>query len=237
MVAARASIICYYDLISPYTFMGVKLFQRYRKQWPTIDVTYKPMLLGGIMNAIKNKPLIEFPSKRNHMIADLDRISVVTGVPFHFPENFPVNTVLPMRVLTALQQHEAKEKYEECMDKDEYFIHGRNISQAEVIQAALGPLLDLSSSSSDRKTVDAYLQLATQPEIKQLFKDNTDGAVARGVFGAPTFIVHKEGEREDKEHLFFGSDRFEMIAAFLGLPYPGLIPRGEVGIGEITPKL
>ncbi|KAF9356924.1 Glutathione S-transferase kappa 1 [Mortierella sp. NVP85] len=216
MAATRASIICYYDLISPYTYMGFKLFNRFRRQWPGVDVTFKPILLGGIMNTVKNQPLFNFPSKRDHMIADLDRISVVTGVPFKFPTQFPVNTVLPMRVLTALQLHEATEKYEQCIDKDEYFVHSRNISQPEVIQAALTPLLDASK-------IQSYLQLASQPEIKQAFKEYTDEAVARGVFGAPTFIIKKAGEPADKEYLFFGSDRFEMIAAFLGLPYPGLI--------------
>ncbi|KAG0209279.1 hypothetical protein BGX33_005705 [Mortierella sp. NVP41] len=205
MAATRASIICYYDLISPYTYMGFKLFNRFRKQWPDVDVTFRPMLLGGVMN-----------------IADLDRISAVTGVPFKFPTQFPVNTVLPMRVLTALQIHEA-EKYEQCIDKlfDEYFVHGRNISQAEVIQQVLGPIFH-----ADTSKVQSYLTLASQPETKELFKQYTDEAVAKGIFGAPTFIVRKAGAdpvNEKEEMLFFGSDRFEMIAATLGLPYPGLV--------------
>ncbi|KAG9319391.1 hypothetical protein KVV02_007772 [Mortierella alpina] len=115
-MAARASIICYYDLISPYTFMGFKLFNRFRKQWPDVDVTFKPILLGGVMAEVKNKPLFEFPSKLSHMIADLDRISAVTGIPFQFPTQFPVSTILPMRLLTVLQIHEAG-KYEQCIDK------------------------------------------------------------------------------------------------------------------------
>ncbi|KAF9094446.1 hypothetical protein BGX23_002109 [Mortierella sp. AD031] len=222
MAATRASIICYYDLISPYTYMGFKLFNRFRKQWPDVDVTFRPMLLGGVMNAVKNQPLFAFPSKRSHMIADLDRISAVTGVPFKFPTQFPVNTVLPMRVLTALQIHEA-EKYEQCIDKlfDEYFVHGRNISQAEVIQQVLGPIFH-----ADTSKVQSYLTLASQPETKELFKQYTDEAVAKGIFGAPTFIVRKAGAdpvNEKEEMLFFGSDRFEMIAATLGLPYPGLV--------------
>ncbi|KAF9375323.1 hypothetical protein BGX21_003817 [Mortierella sp. AD011] len=224
MSAARAKIIFYYDLISPYTFMGKKLLNRYRQQWPDVDIVYKPILLGGIMNSVKNQPLFNFPSKRNHMTADLDRISTLSGVPFKFPENFPVNTILPMRVLTALQKYEATEKYEQCIDKDEYFVHGRNISQPEVIQTALTPIL----SNSDAKVL-SYMQMAGQADIKQAFKENTDEAVARGVFGAPTMIIKKAGEPEDKEHLFFGSDRFEVIAAFLGLPYPGLVPKNGAG--------
>ncbi|KAF9139475.1 Glutathione S-transferase kappa 1 [Mortierella sp. GBA39] len=198
MAATRASITCYYDLISPYTYMGFKLFNRFRKQWPNVDVTFRPMLLGGVMN-----------------VADLDRISGVTGVPFKFPQKFPVNTVLPMRVLTALQIHEA-EKYEQCIDKDEYFIHGRDISQADVIQQALSPIFHPNTAK-----VESYLQRAAQDqEIKKIFKQYTDEAVAKGVFGAPTFIVRKAGS--DEELLFFGSDRIEMIAATLGLPYAGL---------------
>ncbi|KAG9071802.1 Glutathione S-transferase kappa 1 [Linnemannia hyalina] len=198
MAATRASITCYYDLISPYTYMGFKVFNRFRKQWPNVDVTFHPMLLGGVMN-----------------VADLDRISGVTGIPFKFPQKFPINTVLPMRVLTALQIHEA-EKYEQCIDKDEYFIHGRDISQADVIQQALSPIFN-----SNTAKVESYLQRAAQDqEIKKIFKQYTDEAVAKGVFGAPTFIVRKAGS--DEELLFFGSDRIEMIAATLGLPYTGL---------------
>ncbi|KAF9291692.1 Glutathione S-transferase kappa 1 [Mortierella alpina] len=226
-MAARASIICYYDLISPYTFMGFKLFNRFRKQWPEVDVTFKPILLGGVMAEVKNKPLFEFPSKLSHMIADLDRISAVTGIPFKFPTQFPISTVLPMRLLTVLQIHEV-EKYEQCIDKDEYFVHGHNISQAEVIQTALSPIFKSNTSK-----IESYLKLTADPEIKQVFKHNTDEAVARGVFGAPTFIVKKAGEPAGKEYLFFGSDRFEMIAAFLGLPYPGLIPNAAPGNAKL----
>ncbi|KAF9570752.1 Glutathione S-transferase kappa 1 [Mortierella alpina] len=226
-MAARASIICYYDLISPYTFMGFKLFNRFRKQWPEVDVTFKPILLGGVMAGVKNKPLFEIPSKFSHMKADLDRISAVTEIPFKFPTQFPVSTILAMRLLTVLQIHEA-EKYEQCIDKDEYFVHGHNISQAEVLQTALTPIFKPHTGR-----IESYLKLTADPEIKQIFKQNTDEAIARGVFGAPTFIVKKAGEPAEKEYLFFGSDRFEMIAAFLGLPYPGLIPKTAVGNAKL----
>ncbi|KAF9933495.1 Glutathione S-transferase kappa 1 [Linnemannia zychae] len=219
MAASRASITMYYDLISPYTYMGFKLFNRFRKQWTNVDVTFRPLLLGGVMNEVKNKPLFEFPSKRNHMIADLDRISAVTGVPFTFPQKFPVSTVLPMRVLTALQIHET-DKYEQSIDKlfDEYFIHGRDISQADIIQQALSPIFH-----QDVAKIQSYLQMAAQDqEIKKIFRQNTEEAVAKGVFGAPTFMVRKAGAPEEEEMLFFGSDRMEMIAAVLGLPYAGL---------------
>lgn len=91
-------------------------------------------------------------------------------------------------------------------------MHGRNISESEVIQTALTPIV------GDK--VQDMIHLAADPEIKKVFKNNTDEAVAKGAFGAPTLLVKQAGS--DQEHLFFGSDRFECIAGFLNVPYPGL---------------
>jgi 2-hydroxychromene-2-carboxylate isomerase len=46
----------------------------------------------------------------------------------------------------------------------------------------------------------------TEP-VKTALKANTDEAVARGVFGAPTFFVGDE--------MFWGNDRLEFVAAAL----------------------
>ena len=46
-------------------------------------------------------------------------------------------------------------------------------------------------------------QLAVQLAIEKKLKDNTDGAVARGVFGAPTFFVGEE--------MYFGQDRLDYV--------------------------
>jgi len=107
-------------------------------------------------------------------------------------------------------------------------VHGHNISQAEVIQAALTPVF--SQDPSPLAKVQSYLKLASDPQIKQVFKENTDEAVAKGVYGAPTFLVKKAGSSE--ELLFFGSDRLEMIAATLGMPYPGLINIKNQNVGS-----
>jgi 2-hydroxychromene-2-carboxylate isomerase len=50
-----------------------------------------------------------------------------------------------------------------------------------------------------------YVQLINTPEIKDGLKKNTDEAVDRGAFGAPTFFVTAPGETKDQ--MFFGSDR------------------------------
>jgi 2-hydroxychromene-2-carboxylate isomerase len=45
------------------------------------------------------------------------------------------------------------------------------------------------------------------PEVKQRLRDNTETAIAAGVFGVPTLLV---GDR-----LFWGEDSLPMLAAYL----------------------
>jgi 2-hydroxychromene-2-carboxylate isomerase len=51
------------------------------------------------------------------------------------------------------------------------------------------------------------LALAADPEAKQALIKNTEEAVARGVFGAPTFFVGEE--------MFWGQDRMDAVAEAL----------------------
>ena len=50
---------------------------------------------------------------------------------------------------------------------------------------------------------DAVLALSADPQVKAQLKAVTDEAVARGVFGAPSFLVGDE--------LFFGQDRLDFV--------------------------
>lgn len=79
---------------------------------------------------------------------------------------------------------------------------------------ALTPII----GSADK--VEKYYEMTANKDIKQELIDNTEEALSAGAFGAPTMIVKKAGS--DQKHLIFGSDRFEVIAELLGLPYPGL---------------
>ncbi|MCA9700321.1 MAG: DsbA family protein, partial [Myxococcales bacterium] len=53
---------------------------------------------------------------------------------------------------------------------------------------------------------DMLVAAAERDDIKAALRQSTDDAVAAGVFGAPAFVVHGEGEPQ----LFWGSDRFEL---------------------------
>jgi 2-hydroxychromene-2-carboxylate isomerase len=53
----------------------------------------------------------------------------------------------------------------------------------------------------------AFLSLVNDAAVKEQLKKNTEEAVARGVFGAPTFFVGEE--------MFWGQDRLDFVAEAL----------------------
>ncbi|ORZ07992.1 DSBA-like thioredoxin domain-containing protein [Lobosporangium transversale] len=218
-MASRSTITCFYDIVSPYSYFGVKLLNRYRQQpqWQNVAVEFRPVFLGGIMNGAKNQPPATIPAKGKYMIKDLHTISKITGIPFQFSSNFPLLTIPTMRLLIAIQKHESA-KYEQCIEKlyDEYWVQDNDVTDAAILVKALSPILGSANA------VEKYLQMTSDKGIKQTLMDNTQQAVDIGAFGAPTFIVKKAGTEAGEEVMFFGSDRFEMMASFLDLPYPGI---------------
>ena len=56
-----------------------------------------------------------------------------------------------------------------------------------------------------KNSLDDYrlMEEIENSSIKSALKKNTDEAIARGAFGAPTFFIDEE--------MFFGNDRFEFI--------------------------
>ncbi|KAF9314159.1 Glutathione S-transferase kappa 1 [Podila horticola] len=213
-MAARHSITCYFDVVSPYSYFGVLLLNKLKAtHWSNVDVELKPFFLHGIMQGAGNQPPATVAAKGTYMFADLIKVSNVAGLPFKFPSSFPLMTVGAMRLLLAVQKH-ASDKYIQCIEKNEYWAQDQNISETEVLVTALAPIL----GGTDK--VHELLKLSTDKEIKQTLINNTNEALEKGAFGAPTFFVKKAGS--DKEMMFFGSDRFEVMAALLELPYPGI---------------
>jgi 2-hydroxychromene-2-carboxylate isomerase len=108
---------------------------------------------------------------------------------FRFNPNFPVNTLALMRMAVAAKDMGTLMPY-----VDAVFHHmweaPRKMDDPPVIHAAL------LESSLD---ADALIAAAQTPEVKQKLMANTENAVARGVFGSPSFFVGDE--------LFFGKDR------------------------------
>jgi 2-hydroxychromene-2-carboxylate isomerase len=66
---------------------------------------------------------------------------------------------------------------------------------------------------------ESLLGAALAPETLAALEANTEEAIARSVFGSPTYFV--DGD------MFYGQDRLEMVERALSQPYRGIWPRGS----------
>jgi 2-hydroxychromene-2-carboxylate isomerase len=135
---------------------------------------------------VKNKPEYEALETRRF----LARHGITRFAP---NPHFPVNTLQIMRGAVAAQRLGCFERY-----VDEVYRHmwadPKKMDEPEVIRAAL---------VESGLPADPLLARAAEPDVKQELLENTERAVARGVFGSPSFFVAGE--------LFFGKDRLREV--------------------------
>ena len=130
---------------------------------------------------------------------DMLRSAAFYGVPFSMPNPFPIATQNPARAALWMQQKHPAHAKKFILELYRAFFRGnRDISQTAVIgDIATG----LGYSATE-------VIAATQDEtIKAALKANVEAAIAKGVFGAPFFIVDDEQ--------FWGADRMPMLEQWL----------------------
>jgi 2-hydroxychromene-2-carboxylate isomerase len=156
-------------------------------------LVYRPFLLGGVFKATGNRSPIEIPPKGTWLMADLARYAKRYGVPFGLPPHFPINSLNLMRGAIAAEDMGRLVPYSDAVYRA-IFAEARNMEDPIVIGAVL------QDAGFDPK---AMLAAIGTPQVKDRLRSNTEEAVARGVFGAPTIFVGKE--------LFFGQDRLDFV--------------------------
>ena len=84
--------------------------------------------------------------------------------------------------------------------------------------ADLANRLTLSAICNDVGiAADPLLQSAEGAAVAAIYKANTDEAIARSVFGSPTYFVDAD--------MFYGQDRLELVERALKQPFKGEWPR------------
>ena len=154
-----------------------------------------PILLGGVFKATGGSPPGMIAAKGRWMNEDMQRWAARDGRALVMNPHFPVNTITMMRILAGLQ---GDERFDAATDTlfSGMWLQGRNMADADVLAATL------AEAGHDAA---ALLELAQSPEAKQRLIANTQAAVARGVFGAPTCFVAGQ--------MHFGQDRIDWVEA------------------------
>jgi len=185
----------FFDYVSPYSHVGnaaVKL----TAASTGAELIYRPFFLGGVMQATGNRPPGTVEAKRKYMGQDLQRCVARYGLVLKMNPHFPMNTRGLTRATLGLADrpdemvHFIDTCFELCWALDDPI--------APSDEAQLSPAL--AARGFDPEKIFA---LTKDDANKAALKANTDEAVARGVFGSPTFFVG--------DQMFFGHDRLDYL--------------------------
>ena len=184
-----------FDVGSPYTYLAYHQLPKIA-QAHGAAIVWTPVLLGGIFQATGNKSPVEVPAKGAHALVDLQRWAKAYGVSMQMNPDFPINTLPLMRGAMAMQMRSEIDfhRYLRAVFSA-MFEKPRNLQVPEQMGAVL--------AEAGFDPVE-FMALINDPAVKERLKANTVSAVARGVFGAPSFFVGAE--------LYWGQDRLQFVA-------------------------
>ncbi|KAL1259686.1 hypothetical protein QQF64_010263 [Cirrhinus molitorella] len=222
MSSSRKVVELFYDVTSPYSWLAFEVLCRYRNVW-NINLKFKPAFLGGVIYGSGNHPPALNPKKLLYMVSDLTLLSEYFGVPIFQPSYRPEKGSLnAMRFVTAVSEREKQgdmlERVSRELWKRKWRSH-KDITQPTSLTEA-GIKAGLPSNE-----VKEILTLSASQPIKDKLKSVTQEALEyKCCFGLPFIVCHVNGKSE----VFFGSDRFEVMAYFIGEKWMGPYPYNPI---------
>ncbi|XP_006159659.1 glutathione S-transferase kappa 1 [Tupaia chinensis] len=209
----------FYDVLSPYSWLGFEVLCRYQNIW-NVNLQLRPSLIAGIMKDSGNKPPALLPRKGQYLTRDIKLLGQHFQVPLHIPKDFLTvilekGSLSAMRFLTAvnlehpeLLQKVSRELWMRVWSRDE------DITQPQSILAAA------EKAGMSAEQARGLLDTISTPKVKNQLKETTEAACKYGAFGLPITVAHVDGQT----HMLFGSDRMELLAHLLGEKWMGPVP-------------
>lgn len=182
----------WFDYASTYSYLAAMRFEAACAARGVAPV-WRPFLLGPIFGAQgwTTSPFNIYPAKGANMWRDMERLCDARGLKLTRPDPFPQNSLLAARATLAV---EAARRGALCRAiYAAEFADGATISDTRALSAVL------AAAGFDAAAV---LAAAGSAEVKAALKASTEEAIAKGVYGAPSFIT-ESGE------LFWGDDRLD----------------------------
>ncbi|WP_170333415.1 2-hydroxychromene-2-carboxylate isomerase [Ruegeria arenilitoris] len=192
------SIQFWFEFASTYSYLSAVRIEDLAAQHG-VAVEWHPFLLGPIFAAQgwDNSPFNIYPAKGRYMWRDMERLSARRGLPFARPDPFPQNGLKAARLVLSIDAQPQRAAFVRAVYAAE-FVDGLNISDDDVLVDCL------SQASLPAET----LARCQDPDIKAALIEQTKTAQAKGIFGAPSFLVGDE--------LFWGDDRLDEAMQLAG---------------------
>jgi 2-hydroxychromene-2-carboxylate isomerase len=178
----------YLDFLSPYAYLAFETLPT-ALQGLSIQVRYKPVLLGAVLQAHGLRGPAEIPAKRAFVYRQVLWLAQQHGVPMDLPAVHPFAPLPLLRLALACGAGPQPNRYV-CETVFRHVWRGGADavapSRLDALSAALAPQRDPGGA-----------------EVKAALRANTDAATAAGVFGVPSFVV--DGR------MFWGFDALPML--------------------------
>jgi 2-hydroxychromene-2-carboxylate isomerase len=189
---ARA-IEFYWDLGSTNSYFALHLIKPVAALHGARIVPH-PFNLGYVFRKHDYVLMDEPRAKIANRITDLHRWARRYKLPFRMPSKFPIKTSPALRGALAMRRFGKEWAFMEAIFAA--YWERDDASVAEL--AGLRPVAEALGVDAER-----FLALCESAEVRQELIDETDAGLARGVFGAPSFVVGQE--------IFWGKDRMDFI--------------------------
>ncbi|CAI2326494.1 unnamed protein product [Caenorhabditis sp. 36 PRJEB53466] len=205
----------YFDVISPYSYVGFEALNQLQHQWKGVSVRYIPFYLASVMKEAGNRPPALVPARGAMMMTDLGRTANYWGIPLTSPPLFmdwirKYRTIDAMLILLVLEDRDpglmaraAREMWLRLWSRSEKIFEEHDFM--EILRAV--EVSDAAAVIAESKT----------EKYRQRLTENTEKCKELSAYGAPWINVLTS---DGAEHSFFGSDRFHLIAELLDQPQP-----------------
>lgn len=184
-------ITFYLDFISPYAYLAFeKLPEALLGQ--SYSVSYQPVLFAALLKRHGQLGPAEIPGKREWTYRQVLWLARQHGVDLQLPVQHPFNPIRLLRLALACSESGLPNRYV-CETIFRHVWLGGGAVDLERLQALTEQLAPARGVSDELTKIQ--------------LRANTDDAIAKGVFGVPTFEV--DGK------LFWGLDALPMLKAYL----------------------
>jgi 2-hydroxychromene-2-carboxylate isomerase len=187
-----ANIEFFFDFSSPYSYLAsTQIASVAARAGATFEA--RPFVLGAVLKGSGNTMPAAVPAKALQMLRDLGAWARLYGVPFVFNGRFPLNAMKAHRLVLTVEDRELRWRVIQRIFRA-FWAEDADIADETLLRALLSECgADVTSAFENHES----------PAVKDALRANTDEAISRGAFGAPTFFVGDE--------MFVGNDRLSFV--------------------------
>ena len=183
----------YFDFLSPYAYFQQAQFDKLSQH---VSIEPKPVVFGALLKHWGQLGPAEIAPKRTFVYRFFQWQAGRIGVPFKMPPAHPFNPLPTLRL---------------CIAADATISATHTIFDHVYGQGLAPDDPDVVAQMARALNIDDHEMAIASQDVKDALRQNTDEAIAAGVFGVPTFVVDDE--------VFWGVDTSDMMLDYVANPH------------------